>query len=667
LSPDGKTMTVWNREVVDRWDIPSLKKISTVQFPYSGSLRKVRLRADASLFAVNLNAGGVVFWDPASATEVGRLNDPKLDCNGGMEFSPGGKRLATVTRNEGVATIRIWNVATGKSEQSLELPENEAGEPAVSPDGRMIAFGSKSRNISLKSLRTGQSPFERNGFETAPVAMVFARLGRLVAADDTNICTWDQFSGTMLQKISQTRSIFGLLVPPDGRSVIASFRAANPRQFDLNTGAVIGTFSLPEAVTLQGGEMSLSPDGQTLFALGRTAVNAIPLQAGPRHTLIRWDMKTKELGAGWNVSESQNDMGFDQLSSQYQIAGPYLAESICGGRQMLIVANRATISEDQPKITLRDLAIDRAASTIIPALNPELIQCNRTMLAVVSRMQFDQAGGRDINSESIIECWDLFTGERIVDWKTPRLSHFALSPNSRAIAASYDNEIEFRDLSESHPPVRRQVESAVRCFAFSDDGCLLASGLDNGTILIWDVNRLLHHESYDERLTVNERAACWNEMLRDARVALRAANRLAVDPNGTLPLLRAQLKPIEPIDPKRIESLLANLNSSRFDEREAASRNLAALGEPTRAALQAARKSTSSTEVRNRLSLLLEQLTSIYSPERRRYLRAIALLERIGSMQAAALLGDLAKGEPQALETQLAKESLRRISKQTIP
>src|SRR4029077_11300470 len=104
---------------------------------------------------------------------------------------------------------------------------------------------------------------------------------------------------------------------------------------------------------------------------------------------------------------------------------------------------------------------------------------------------------------------------------------------------------------------------------------------------------------------------------------------------GAVALLRDRLKPIATVDPDHLKRLLAQLDAPEYAEREKASRVLAALGERVRPKLQAAMRTTSSAEVRQRLGLLLVDSSVILSPERWRQFRSIALLERIGTREAA--------------------------------
>jgi len=92
---------------------------------------------------------------------------------------------------------------------------------------------------------------------------------------------------------------------------------------------------------------------------------------------------------------------------------------------------------------------------------------------------------------------------------------------------------------------------------------------------------------------------------------------------------------------------------------EKAEKELADLGDTAEPALRAALSSNHSAESRRRTHALLERLA--LSSDRLRQLRAIEVLEQIGSTAAQRLLTDLSTGAEQDRLTREAKTALRRI------
>jgi hypothetical protein len=108
--------------------------------------------------------------------------------------------------------------------------------------------------------------------------------------------------------------------------------------------------------------------------------------------------------------------------------------------------------------------------------------------------------------------------------------------------------------------------------------------------------------------------------------------------------------------------LLLDLDDRRFAVRQKASAELTRLGEAALPALKLALAGDVSLEARRRGQRIVDELTTP-SGDRLRGLRAVEVLENIGTQQARALLQKLATGAPEARLTLEARASLERIEK----
>jgi HEAT repeat protein len=121
--------------------------------------------------------------------------------------------------------------------------------------------------------------------------------------------------------------------------------------------------------------------------------------------------------------------------------------------------------------------------------------------------------------------------------------------------------------------------------------------------------------------------------------------------------------------PERIGDLIEKLDSRDFLVRERASHELERIGGPAEAALRKALAASASEEVRSRIKELLPKLEPwvVRDPDLLRALRAIWVLERIGTKDARDVLEKLAQGQPEARVTQDAKAALQRLEKRPRP
>jgi hypothetical protein len=137
---------------------------------------------------------------------------------------------------------------------------------------------------------------------------------------------------------------------------------------------------------------------------------------------------------------------------------------------------------------------------------------------------------------------------------------------------------------------------------------------------------------------------------------------MTADPVGTVTWLRDRLQPIQEADAGRLTRLLADLDDEKSEVRAKAKEALAEMGTGAETALRKARENPRSVEVRRSLDELLGRLAS----QQAQGLRAIEVLEHIGSPQAQALLERLSHGAPGAALTREAQTSLRRLNTRSV-
>jgi hypothetical protein len=245
----------------------------------------------------------------------------------------------------------------------------------------------------------------------------------------------------------------------------------------------------------------------------------------------------------------------------------------------------------------------------------------------------------------------------------PRPVHsMTFSPGQRMLALTMvsDGAVYLWELASGR--LRRRFEGHLGDavgLAFSPDGRLLASGSSDTTALVWDA-----YES-DPAPADRDPEALWVRLADgDAAQAYRAVCALVADPSRAVPLLRRRLHPVQQPRPAELDQLLADLDSDHFDVRRRAAGELGRLDDLAEPALWRALEGRPSIEVRRRLTELLDRLHADgLSGEAVRTVRAVEVLERIGTADARRLLESLAGGPQGARLTREAKAALDHLAR----
>ena len=211
----------------------------------------------------------------------------------------------------------------------------------------------------------------------------------------------------------------------------------------------------------------------------------------------------------------------------------------------------------------------------------------------------------------------------------------------------------------------------VDSLSFGPDGRTLASGGDDTTVLIWDLappgwaNKAASYEW-------NPKSAegLWDRLALgkgdDALKAYEAVWILSAAEDKAVEFLEGRLKARPKEDPERLRRLIEDLDDPEVDVRERVQEELRLLGYRAVWDLHEALEEGVSPEERSRVKSLLEEIGSTvrftdYPSEPLRRLRAIWVLEKIGSKKARDVLHWTVDQSPFYRERLEAAAALRRL------
>jgi dipeptidyl aminopeptidase/acylaminoacyl peptidase len=275
--------------------------------------------------------------------------------------------------------------------------------------------------------------------------------------------------------------------------------------------------------------------------------------------------------------------------------------------------------------------------------------------------QYDDAAKRSCED---IHLWEAATGAAVLRIEKPAagMRCLALAPDGRRLAVGFvDGSIRLWDVATGK--LLEQLDGHrgdISALQFAPDGKTLLSGSADTTVLIWDMTRPTpRQESSDLPPRTLDR--CWAELAgRDAVKAYRAVWTMASVPAQAVPFLDGRLKRFVPPDDKQIRRWIAELDSDDYESRQAALQSLAGLGDRIELLVKEALKRNISLEMRRRLEQLPSMPRAVPSLQE---VRAMQILELIGTAEARTLLDALHRGAGGAGPTREAGESLERLAR----
>ncbi|HEX5273439.1 MAG TPA: WD40 repeat domain-containing protein [Gemmataceae bacterium] len=676
LSPDGMMIAVGDEGGIRLFDVGSKDEIRRLAPSDKAVVQRLAFSPDSRLITANCwnkRSETAYLWDVATGREVLTLPDESI---APRPFSPDGKLLATTADGR---RIRIRDVATGKETHTLAAGDERTfptqfsadgklflalgfhedflwdvqtekllrrfrgdqgylwdSAGALSPDGKSLAV-SVGHAVVLFDVGTGKElrspPAHRNEIE----AVAFSPDGKTALTAGDGMRLWDAATGKELASLGSSLRVGAAVFTPDGRSVIVGHaKDETIRVWDVATAKEVRRFE-GEAGAVEF--LSLSADGKFLTSMSPSR-RALAPGSTMRH--VEFGLRVWDVAAGKEVRQIR--------------VGHWMTRATASGDGRLIAAGGAQEIKFCDAASGRELAnLGRLPGTCALALTPD------------GRRYLYSSGAKGARS---ITVWDVANGADMgrLGARGHLAISLAVSPDGRLVASGgSDGTVRLWDLAAGKElRMLTGHQGPVLCLAFSPDGRRLISGSRDTTALIWDVADVLPAEPAAP-LEAAELKDLWTTLASpDGAAALKAVRRLARAPDQALAQARAQLgKPAA--DPDRLARLIADLDADDFAKREAAGAELARLGRLAEPALKRALEGKPSAELRSRATALLKKFEEQrVSPADLQALRALEVLELIGTPEAAKLIESLAKDSPSPHVAEEAKAAHQRLVKKRL-
>ena len=386
-----------------------------------------------------------------------------------LAFSPDGQIFASGHRD---GILRLWDSENGRKFSTLRDHKRGGIEGlAFSPEGQMLA-SSSTDDIILHTLQKGK-PQAHLTIKHFTGHLVFSPDGKTLVGFDwrswngknEDLHVWDTETGECLQSIytKHTDQHEALAIFPDGNTILTGSWDGTIHQWETATGTYLSTFATGHGRGASA--LEFSNDGRTLISR--------LVRYGSEDQLLFWDTTT---GVQISASDLKEPLGK---------RSPNLSNRVIS----------AKIDEDRKHIQVQDVATGLEMYRITEhkgdiwtfAFSPD-----RKILA---------SGSDDMT----IRLWDAITGNEMLTLPTYTNTVFAVafSPDWKILAGGsvYDHTQGRSDAIRLWEIPSGRIlatltghTSDVRVLRFSPDGKTLASSGDDGSILLWDLNRTVQIE-----------------------------------------------------------------------------------------------------------------------------------------------------------------------------
>jgi RNA polymerase sigma factor (sigma-70 family) len=710
FSPDGKTLASGGEDSsLKLWDVATRKEIRGL----AGATRSqwgivATYFAGPSLLAAT-NGFDVYVWE----TESGKLLRTHTGgplainfSNHSIAVSSDGKLLAAKQPAGQKHVLHVWETATGKEVAQL-MEDSHIYAMAFAPDSKTIFYGASSGRLRCWDRTTGKAARDLGSATCWMVGLAISPDGKSVATEggDFLIRVWDAATGKLVgpEPSGHSRAVRGCVFSPDGKKLYTGGADEAIRVWDPATGKELDRWTAHE--TKQDypkgvGALALSPDGKVLASAGAdrmirlwepiTGKELRSFQApalafsldrvlafSPDGTILA--VGTDDAFNGANKEVRLWDVARGKELHVLRCGTPYFAFAPDG--RTLVTGTPATLPllDERGGACLWDVATGKELRRFggpedwfgAVAFSPD----GRTLAT---------AGSAD----NIVRLWEMATGleRRRIVLETPvhggldplngrsgstwpsHIKALTFTPDGRGLLVGRnDRRLFFCALAAPAPKTLPAHEGEINALSCSRDGRLLASASEDRTAVVWDLAKLTTAHSAVE-LDQKQLQELWNDLgSRDAVKGYRAILSLLDSPLQAVALIRGHLHPAkEPPDRKRITELIADLDSSKFEQRQKASMELEKLGDTAEAELRKALAARPALDVQQRIERLLQKLEGPDQPaDRLQSLRAVELLELLGLPASRDVLDGLSKGIAEARLTREARTSLERLQRAT--
>ncbi len=683
----GKMLWVGHADRITAWNLDPLKQREGHKFEKPTRVNALAISRDLSPHLAAATSNGVLLIN-MSGNQVDSVPTPSNESATSVAFSLGGRMVAVGTEDGGVCA---WSILNGKLKKRFSSRPHQIGVTSIAYSGNknelisvchggeIVRCDATSGDKISRILAAGAPPVAAEAITTPALVLsddgqrLAGRFGLKSKEINPYLHVWDTTNGQELSTLPGLKGLERKLLGPVGAiqkmafpsdgSLVSLSTMGELTLWNTKIGAVIRRELLPRENL---NKAAISAAGRVAFFDEELDLIDIDLKTGkrfPRYSLSRWVYGTAfsrepnlfvtgysgRLGL-WSVKEktvNEVDVSLKRVSN--------LTFSGDGQRLLLTDEERVQVWNVATKSKIRDLKNVRADGPIALSAHGQFA----AVWSTKGRLHF----------------FDAQTGEEFPS-SNPTLkvaNDLVFTPDSRClVVATEDGARFFEPLTGNES--RGQLEGgqgALTSLAINRDGTLLATGGADGTVLLWDIRRVLRNglASHEERMPLlpEQREKLWIELAStDSASGFASTSAFFDGGKGSITFLRDRLLSHQtPVGDAQQQRLLKQLADPDYKERAKAFVALKKLGRAAEPMLREAFRTEKDEIMHLRLRAFLSELESdgivTAKDDRVREMRVVQILGLMDTPFARQLLSDLAeKGASEQIRKD-ATETLQRL------
>ncbi|MFG6093902.1 NB-ARC domain-containing protein [Leptothoe sp. ISB3NOV94-8A] len=488
FSPNGELFASCSKDATIRlWNVRNRQCIHVLK-GHTNAVRAIAFSPDGQWFASGSADHTIRLWNVQNHECIHTFTD-HTNLVRTVAFSPDGQILAS---GSGDHTIRLWDYKKRLCIQTFTKHDNWVLSLAFSSNGKMLASGSEDATIRLWNLQQYQCVHTLTGYTNRIRVMTFSPDGRWLASggEDTVVRLWDTQKLECVDTfIGHCNWIWATNFSPNGQYIVSSSGDYTIRLWDIQQRKCIHIFTEPNNLITS---LSFSPNGRWIATGDR------------RSTLKLWD--TQKIKHIYTFTGHNDWVKFVAFSPN----GQWIAT---GSKDETV-----RLWDIEKQICLYTFTGHSDSISSI-TFSPDSRLLASSSLDTSIRLW-------DIQKKTCVHTFNHSAPVWLVSFR----------PNGRQLASKSGDTIKLWDIQQQACINEFSTFGDwIRSATFSPDGLVLATGSNDGTIRLWDIETgrcksLLRAPRPYEGTNITG-AKGLNDAQRDSLIVLGAVD----SPSETLP------------------------------------------------------------------------------------------------------------------------------------